>query len=41
MANLLVSECGPTGKTRLSEWVYENRAHLGVQYASELARHFR
>jgi uncharacterized protein YbjT (DUF2867 family) len=41
MANLLVSECSPTGKTRLSEWVYQNRDHLGVQYASELARHFR
>lgn len=41
MANLLVSEHSPTGKTRLSEWVYQNRDHLGVQYASELARHFR
>jgi uncharacterized protein YbjT (DUF2867 family) len=41
MANLLVSECHPTGKTRLSEWVYQNQDHLGVQYASELARHFR
>lgn len=41
MANLLVSECSPTGKTRLSEWVYQNRDQLGVQYASELARHFR
>lgn len=41
MANLLVSDCRPTGKTRLSEWVHQNRDHLGVQYASELARHFR
>jgi uncharacterized protein YbjT (DUF2867 family) len=41
MANLLVSECSPTGKTRLSEWVYQDRDQLGVQYASELARHFR
>jgi uncharacterized protein YbjT (DUF2867 family) len=41
MANLLVSDGRPTGKTRLSEWVYQNGDHLGVQYASELAQHFR
>lgn len=41
MANLLVSASRPTGKTLLSEWVHQNRDHLGVQYASELARHFR
>ena len=33
MGNLLVSACRPPEKTRLSEWVYENHGHLGVQYA--------
>jgi len=41
MHNLLVSDCSPTGKTRLSQWLHANHRHLGVQYASELARHFR
>jgi NADH dehydrogenase len=41
MSNLLVSENPPPGKTRLTRWLLENRRHLGVQYASELARHFQ
>jgi uncharacterized protein YbjT (DUF2867 family) len=40
MANLLAPEGSPTGKTRLSEWLAENREHIGRHYASELARHF-
>jgi len=40
MANLLVSKEAPTGKTRLSAWLTDNAATLGVRYASELARHY-
>jgi uncharacterized protein YbjT (DUF2867 family) len=40
MANLLAPEGFPSGKTRLSEWLAENREHIGRQYASELARHY-
>ena len=40
MANLLVSRSAPAGATRLSQWLAENAATLGVQYASELQRHF-
>ena len=38
MANLLYVEDEPAGTTRLSQWVEENRAVLGLKYASELAR---
>ena len=41
MGNLLVSDADPPGKTRLSQWLVENREVLGVHYASEVARHFR
>jgi uncharacterized protein YbjT (DUF2867 family) len=41
MSNLLVSSCRPPGETRLTQWLRENYGSLGVQYASELARHFR
>ena len=41
MANLLVSDKPPIGKTRLSEWLSENRCKVGVKYASELGRHYR
>jgi NADH dehydrogenase len=41
MANLLVSKRPPTGTTKLSEWLSHNAAQVGVQYASELGRHFR
>jgi len=41
MANLLVSEGSPTGQMRLSEWLERNAATIGVEYASELERHYR
>jgi len=41
VGGLLVSDKPPSGKTRLSEWLSENRDHVGVRYTSELARHFR
>lgn len=40
MAGLLVSSDLPRGTTKLSAWLQENRATVGKQYASELARHF-
>jgi NADH dehydrogenase len=40
MANLLVSGAAPTGSTRLTHWLAENAATVGVRYASELRRHF-
>ncbi len=40
IAGLLVSEDPPTGDTRLSEWLQENRDRIGVSYASELRRHY-
>jgi NADH dehydrogenase len=41
MANLLVSERPPSGRTRLGDWLLRNSYRLGTRYASELARHFR
>ena len=41
MSGLLVSKEPPRGKTRLSDWLEENKSRVGKQYASELARHFR
>lgn len=41
MAGLLVSPGQPTGATRLSRWLGENAATLGMRYASELERHYR
>lgn len=40
MANLLVTQGPPTGKTRLSEWLTANRDRVGQHYSSEVARHF-
>lgn len=40
MAGLLVSEEPPRCKTRLSDWLRENRESVGVHYASELERHY-
>lgn len=40
MANLLVTDSEPTGKTRLSDWLEENADLVGSQYASELGRHY-
>ena len=41
MTGLLVSKRSPTGTTRLSEWLTQNAAKVGDEYASELGRHFR
>ncbi len=41
MGGLLVSNGPPTGTTRLSRWLVQHADHLGIQYASELARHYR
>lgn len=41
MAGLLVSDDPPTGRTRFSEWIHENRDTLGSEYTSELNRHYR
>lgn len=40
MGNLLASESPSSGKTRLSQWLAENREHIGRHYASEVARHY-
>jgi NADH dehydrogenase len=41
MANLLVSQNPPTCPTALSEWLKAHGEGLGLQYHSELARHYR
>jgi NADH dehydrogenase len=38
MGNLLYANAPPAGETKLSEWVREHAAELGVRYANELAR---
>jgi NADH dehydrogenase len=40
MANLLVSDQAPTGRTLLSEWLRHNADTVGMHYASELSRHY-
>ncbi len=40
-ANLLVSKGPPTAPTRFSEWLVRNAQALGVEWASELQRHYR
>ncbi len=40
MANLLVSKEPPRCKTSLKDWLKENQKTVGIQYASELSRHF-
>jgi NADH dehydrogenase len=40
MDNLLASGGPATGETRLSEWLLENSAGLGGEYASEVGRHY-
>jgi len=39
-ANLLVSNEPPKGKTKLSEWLLENKNWIGTYYISELKKHF-
>lgn len=41
MANLLVSDNPPTAQTSFRQWLEQNREHVGIRYASELARHYR
>jgi len=41
MTGLLVSSEPPRGKTRLADWLRENRETVGAKYASEIARHFK
>lgn len=40
MAGLLVSKKPPLCKTRLGDWLEENKKMVGAKYASELKRHF-
>ena len=40
-ANLLVSKGPPTGSTRFTEWLVGNAERVGVEWASELGRHYR
>jgi NADH dehydrogenase len=40
MAGLLVSGQPPRAKTHLENWLKANQASVGMQYASELKRHF-
>ena len=41
MQNLLISNDAPTGRARFRDWLRENVDRLGVEYAPELARHYR
>lgn len=40
MAGLLVSKDPPLGRTRLADWLEENKDKVGARYASELGRHY-
>ncbi|HSM72563.1 MAG TPA: NAD(P)H-binding protein [Anaerolineales bacterium] len=40
MAGLLVSKEPPRCKTRLADWLEENKDNVGTQYASELEKHY-
>ena len=40
MVGLLVSNEPPRCKTRLADWLEENKKSVGVRYASELKRHY-
>ena len=40
-ANLLVSSEPPIGRTALSAWAARNGQNLGVEWASEIQRHYR
>jgi NADH dehydrogenase len=40
MAGLLVSDEPPRCKTRLADWLEENKESVGLHYASELKRHY-
>lgn len=38
MSNLLVVDSAPTGKTKLTDWLYKHASTVGRKYTSELAR---
>jgi NADH dehydrogenase len=40
MADLLISQQTPAGRTRLSEWLEQNARTVGRDYASEIGRHY-
>jgi len=40
MANLLISKETPRCKTSLRDWLEKHKSTVGMQYASELSRHF-
>jgi NADH dehydrogenase len=40
MGNLLAPEGPSSGETCLSQWLAENRKHIGGHYASEVVRHY-
>ena len=40
MGNLLAPQGQATGQARLTDWLAENGAKIGCNYASELARHY-
>ncbi len=40
MANLLVSQEAPRGKTHLADWLETNKERVGKKYASEIKRHY-
>jgi NADH dehydrogenase len=40
MAGLLVSKEPPRGKTHLADWLEEQKDRVGVQYASEIKKHY-
>lgn len=40
MDGLLVSDKSPTGRTRLNDWLIQNKSRLGLGYQSELKIHF-
>ena len=41
MADILVSKESPRCKTRLADWLEENKRSVGKSYASELVRHYQ
>ena len=40
MAGLLVSKEPPRGKTRLADWLEQNKDRVGINYASEIKKHY-
>jgi NADH dehydrogenase len=41
MANLLVSKEPPRGTLSFKEWLTANKSTIGIQYASEIAKHYQ